>query len=356
MINFLKDVSINTFIGELPSLINYNNSAIDNEFANIYDTSNNWLTKSLYSPLGSVEAHYGKFTNISCTYLTVSDPSSFQSVMSQIPHNMLSKRFSKDNLNAEGKIVFCHDLAAIDSGLSSGVSLASRLSSMDVSIQRIYQNLSIKDNSGYVSNSDWTSIAATDASIADSSYQAISEIISKLYGDSASGSSSSEDKGFVQTYLSTDPDYKNYYDYKSKSVNELNVATGGNTVIKEDLKDNGYVFDYYTIDSSTTAVKIRAIDQSGGTNDGASMYCSTLGKIVSLIFPIMETATTSQMIFSIRISAHDANFITVTVPAGTKTAFMRLRLISVANDYPFDTKWVIYDWSLPSNVALTQTI
>jgi len=57
MINFLKDISINTFIGQLPDVINYNNSAIDKEFEYIFDASNNRLIKSVYAPAGSVEAH-----------------------------------------------------------------------------------------------------------------------------------------------------------------------------------------------------------------------------------------------------------------------------------------------------------
>lgn len=57
MINFLKDISINTFIGQLPDVINYNNSAIDKEFEYIFDASSNRLIKSVYAPAGSVEAH-----------------------------------------------------------------------------------------------------------------------------------------------------------------------------------------------------------------------------------------------------------------------------------------------------------
>ena len=65
MINTLIDVSINTMIGNIPGIINYNNDAVENEFSGLFnyiesgapvlkvDVSNN-----------TVNAHTGFFRNI----------------------------------------------------------------------------------------------------------------------------------------------------------------------------------------------------------------------------------------------------------------------------------------------------
>ena len=64
MINYLQGCYNNTPIGMLPTIINHNNEAIEDEFNWIFDSSLNRLTKSVYAPTGSITAHNGEFINL----------------------------------------------------------------------------------------------------------------------------------------------------------------------------------------------------------------------------------------------------------------------------------------------------
>lgn len=161
MINYLKDIKKETLIGQLPDVINNNNESIRNEFNWIFDSSLNRLTKSVYTPTGSVKAHFGEFTNLACEYFTVKNTdsikasiqdsvesiinetlnvSSMQTVMAALTnianssfidpsaydisalcdistlivnHNVLNNRFKDSDFIDDDKQDFCHDAAAI---------------------------------------------------------------------------------------------------------------------------------------------------------------------------------------------------------------------------------------------------
>ena len=91
MINKLKDCQKTTLIGQLPDIINSNNDAIENEFNWIFDSSLNRLTKSVYSPTGSVKAHFGEFVNLACEYLTVKNIDSIQDNIQRSTENIVNK-------------------------------------------------------------------------------------------------------------------------------------------------------------------------------------------------------------------------------------------------------------------------
>lgn len=174
MVNFLKDISINAFIADIPSVIGYNNRAIDREFAMLFDVSNNRLRKGLYAPKDAVEAHWGKFVNLKCQFLDVEDPSSFVKILNKVPHNALDGRFMADNIDANGHVDFCHDLGSIASGFDDGESLAGRLAKIDTSMRRIYRHLSIKDSDSYahITDEGWTEIEKQNIKAwEESSYQ-----------------------------------------------------------------------------------------------------------------------------------------------------------------------------------------
>lgn len=174
MVNFLKDISINAFIADIPSVIGYNNRAIDREFAMLFDTSNNRLIKGLYAPNDSVEAHWGKFVNLKCDFIDVANPSSFVKVLNKVPHNALDGRFMSDNIDENGNVEFCHDLGSIASGFDDGESLAGRLAKMDTSMRRIYRHLSIKDSDVFphITDTEWVDIERQNVSAwEESSYQ-----------------------------------------------------------------------------------------------------------------------------------------------------------------------------------------
>ena len=93
MINYLKDCQQTTLIGQLPDIINSNNESIKNEFNWIFDSSLNRLTKSVYTPTGSVKAHFGEFVNLSCEYITVKNidslKDSINSAVNEIVPNII---------------------------------------------------------------------------------------------------------------------------------------------------------------------------------------------------------------------------------------------------------------------------
>lgn len=111
MINYLKDVSKSTPIGMLPDIINFNNDSLESEFNNIYDSSLNRLTKSVYAPTGSVKTHFGEFVNLSTEYITIKNidslKNSIQNCVDEIirdtadDHYELKGRFTNDDIESE---------------------------------------------------------------------------------------------------------------------------------------------------------------------------------------------------------------------------------------------------------------
>lgn len=154
MVNFLKDVSIDTFIGELPSILNFNNNAIEQEFSLFYDSSDGRLTKSLYAPNGTVQTHWGRFTNLEAEYVKFTNADSLSQSLETagIPHNVLSKKFRNDWVTASDGTNydsfnndFCHDPAAISSGIENNanvLSLEDRLKNIESSIGISYEGSS----------------------------------------------------------------------------------------------------------------------------------------------------------------------------------------------------------------------
>lgn len=104
MLNFLLDVSSNTPVAMLPEIVSHNNEAIRNEFDNIYDPDNDRLLRSVYTPMGSVTAYNGVFTNVTIENLILKKPDALQDVIKDtiqyIPHSVLNNRFSTDTLDS----------------------------------------------------------------------------------------------------------------------------------------------------------------------------------------------------------------------------------------------------------------
>lgn len=228
MVNFLKDVSIDTFIGELPSILNFNNNAIEQEFSLFYDSSDGRLIKSVYAPNGTVQAHWGRFTNLEADLVKFTNADSLSQSLETagIPHNVLSKKFRNDWVsNADGTNYdsfdndFCHDPAAISSGIennSNVVSLEDRLKNIESSIGISYAE----------GASSLTSLAYSKPLSAEEEY-----------------------KNMVQS----EPDYYFYTEeYLNKDV--YNSASLMNDNDKIDLQI-GKLFNYYSV-SNKRYVKI----------------------------------------------------------------------------------------------------
>lgn len=110
---FLKDVSLDTFVTELPSIIGFNNRAVEKEFGYIFDPSANALVQSVHAPSGKVEAHWGKFKNLETDYITVRDSSSFQKFVSGISHNDFGERYVDASIDVASQAKFAHDSSSI---------------------------------------------------------------------------------------------------------------------------------------------------------------------------------------------------------------------------------------------------
>ena len=81
----LRDIHVDNPIGLLPNIINTNNQVITAEFDNIFDASNNVLTKSLDASGGFARAHWGYFVNLDVNRLNVKDVSaSFGNILTAI--------------------------------------------------------------------------------------------------------------------------------------------------------------------------------------------------------------------------------------------------------------------------------
>lgn len=115
MITALKNITVNSMIGMLPSVINYNNQSIENDFAYIFDYDKGCYIHDLINPKGLVKAHWGEFVNLTIDTLRIKDPSSlFNSTFKGISHNQWTERFvNEDILTDEDKEKYCHDIASI---------------------------------------------------------------------------------------------------------------------------------------------------------------------------------------------------------------------------------------------------
>ena len=173
------DVNINTLIGDLPTVINYNNEVSRKEFDNIFDSSSNYLKKSLVVNNGQVKAHWGDFINLKCEDLVVNNTISGKGIEnlidsklgSTMSHKILKHRFSWDPNNAPGDsslITFAHDTRMIVTDFSSTektigeysftnrdtVSLREELDVIEDVINLTLKNISIKDENEYLADDE----------------------------------------------------------------------------------------------------------------------------------------------------------------------------------------------------------
>lgn len=127
MLTTLIDISSNTPVAQLPTIMNYNNKAITEEFDSIYDSSTNMLKCSLYNPIGSVRAHKAEFTTLTLDNLvlrkTDAIKNTVKNTINDIAHNDISinSRFSTPEIasnygikrNSVSTVNICHDASTI---------------------------------------------------------------------------------------------------------------------------------------------------------------------------------------------------------------------------------------------------
>lgn len=144
MINKLRDCHLNDHIIDIVEIIKHNNSQIQKEFDNIYDSSLNYIKKSIYSPVGYVESYFGDFDELQAEYFTVSNTSSLKaSIYSEVikgmknkslPHNQMDGRWSSDDVAVEydERPDLTHDASSIVYAVEDGhaVSLYDKIKSV----------------------------------------------------------------------------------------------------------------------------------------------------------------------------------------------------------------------------------
>lgn len=148
MLNYLQDIKGSTPIPMLPSVINHNNKAVADEFAWLYDSEHDRLIRSLYSPEGSVKAHFGEFVNLSAEYITVKNTDSLLGTMKQalstLPHNDLDLCWSSDeakkSYTKDTDTVLCHDSSVIAYGNESVYQALSRI---DETVRTVQNNFGV---------------------------------------------------------------------------------------------------------------------------------------------------------------------------------------------------------------------
>lgn len=115
MINILKDLTINSMIGMLPSVINYNNNSIKSDFDYIFDYDRGCYYHDLINPTGIVKSHWGEFVNLTVDTIRIKDPSTlFNSSFKNIQHNSWAGRFSDPSVISESdQEKYAHDIKSI---------------------------------------------------------------------------------------------------------------------------------------------------------------------------------------------------------------------------------------------------
>lgn len=200
------DVNINSLIGDLPTVINYNNEVSRKEFDNIFDSSNNFLKKSLVANDGRVKAHWGDFINLKCEDLVVNNTISGKGIEnlidsklgSSMSHKNLKHRFSWDpntNPTDSSLISFAHDTKMIVTDFSSTeknigefsftnrdtVSLREELDTLEDVVNLVLKNITFKENDDtIVEEEDVMTDEIYDSSQGKSLGEQIADILTKL--------------------------------------------------------------------------------------------------------------------------------------------------------------------------------
>ena len=167
------DVNLNSLIGDLPSVINFNNNVAKKEFEYLFDSSSNVLTKSLVAEDGRVKTHWGDFINLKCQDLVIDGTISGNAIteliegglQTSISHKNLKNRFSWDpnNYPTDSSLgTYSHDTQMIVTDFSNTeknigqysftnratVSLREEIDAIEDILNDVIKNISVKENEG----------------------------------------------------------------------------------------------------------------------------------------------------------------------------------------------------------------
>lgn len=302
MINNLKDCQKTTLIGQLPDIINNNNQAINAEFDWIFDTSLNRLKRSLYAPTGSVKAHFGEFTNLSCEYLTVKNADSlFSTVYTDLEkliresiqpysydtsvldpslqivcnHELLTNRFANSDFENSN---YAHDAGAIIYQIdSSFITVKEMLDSLDASqfsanIEELRNRINVVDNSINGINNSINALF-DNSNISNSSINELEDDVNILYSDinnvSSNVSSINDSISEINSSL-------------NETYNEISDIRGDINNIKTQINSSIQNIEEH-IDSSISSINEEFINIDSSLNEIVEHINSSVNEINSNI-------------------------------------------------------------------------
>lgn len=347
----LRDIHVDNPIGLLPNIINTNNQVITAEFDNIFDASNNVLTKSLDASGGFARAHWGYFVNLDVNRLNVKDVSaSFGNILKNVDHNSLGKRYFDEFLPEER---LADDYYAHDINMIKGLPKA--LAIMNASIATLWKSLSIKKPNGGQYNDALTG-TVLDASVKYSgpdwetdpenpeyiypvddlsTAQEISETLYSAPGGAQTQSAyvfrKTIDNEYVNVFHSDVIKYtypKNYYGLSWKSLE-------GRVSVNSDLYDikNGKYYNYVQV--VTDIVKI---DNSAPF----SLSMSNVGAVITVILEKSKKADEADNDFVIKLSTKPYEHVYIKA-ADARMTKIKLICVGITDDY--GPQFDIYEYS-----------
>lgn len=167
------DVNLNSLIGDLPGVINFNNNVAKKEFEYMFDSSSNVLTRSLVAEDGRVKAHWGDFINLKCQDMVIDGTISGNAIteliegglQTNISHRNLKNRFSWDpnNYPTDSSLgTYSHDTEMIVTDFSNKeknvgqysftnratVPLREELDAVEDIVNDLIKNISVKESEG----------------------------------------------------------------------------------------------------------------------------------------------------------------------------------------------------------------
>ena len=312
----LHDISIRTMIGQLPKIINDNNTKICDYIDKIYDSSSECITKNIDNVSDNksyVKSNLGQFNSIFVGDFNLYNIKSLEQVIKSggsnhegINHDALNGRYlCKDNDNSNGLKTVPYD--------------------------KISDKMKF-----YAHNSD-----AIGVTLGNSDVQSLSDILEQIIKSvdklkEQFSKSYSEDEGYIGLYGASN-------NTNNQSVNNSNSFTFDQSLLfatKLQLKrmnlpqyqyndiTQGFIYTYYDYANTVTI-----------NDENTSSIKGIPGSIVKLRF----NDTKSKGFYRVILSREEKKFLRI-----SKDELNRITLKCISNDEQFGASWDVLDYSVRS--------
>lgn len=313
----LNDISIRTMIGQLPKIINDNNTKICDYIDNIYDPSSECITKNIDNVSDNksyVKSNLGQFNSIFVGDFNLYNIKSLEQVIKSggsnhegINHDALNGRYLyKDNNNSNGLKIIPNDKIA-------------------------------QDMKYYAHNSGAIGVTLGDGKPVQSLSDILEQIIKSVDKLKEQFSKSySEDEGYIGLYGASN-------NTNNQSVNNSNSFTLDQSLLfatKLQLKrmnlpqyqyndiTQGFIYTYYDYANTVTI-----------NDENTSSIKGIPGSIVKLRF----NDTKSKGFYRVILSREEKKFLRI-----SKDELNRITLKCISNDEQFGASWDVLDYSVRS--------